>query len=161
GRMTGNVKELLKRQDKGLGATIAAGVTQAARMVNEINFPAFVASLIEGAFHAIVKSSIEQMTAYAEMVKSVSSSLNDFKDKNTTDNQARDHLVQRYPQFFQITINNGQPQIGMRPGADDLPLPNFQQELGLAKQISSLDDDMIEEQLVPAARDDLARGRQQ
>jgi hypothetical protein len=159
--MQGNAAALLKNKQNDLGSVIGAGVTQAARMVKEIDFPTFVASLVEGTFHAIVKSSIEQMTAYAEMVKSVSSSLSDFRDQNTTDNQARDHLVERYPQHFQLTIVNGQPKVGLRDGADDLPVPKFKLELGTADDISSLDEDMIEEKLVPAARDDLARGRQQ
>ena len=60
-----------------LGEGVRTGVTEAARMVKEINFPAFVASLIEGTFHSIVKSSIEQMNAYADMVKSVRESSTD------------------------------------------------------------------------------------
>ena len=102
--MVGDAGKLLKDAGAKPGDMIGAGVTQAARMVKEIDFPQFVASLIEGTFHAIVKSSIEQMQAYAEMVKSVSTSLNDFKDRNTTDNQAMDHLVSRYPQLLQITV---------------------------------------------------------
>src|SRR3954462_10296641 len=34
-----------------LGEGVRTGVTEAARMVKEINFPSFVASLIEGTFH--------------------------------------------------------------------------------------------------------------
>jgi hypothetical protein len=161
GRMTGNVDALLKNKQAQIGSVVGAGVSQAARMVKEIDFPAFVSSLIEGTFHAIVKSSIEQMKAYADMVKSVATSLNDFKDQNTTDNQARDSLVQRYPQHFQINVTDGQPSVGLKDGADDLPVPDFQRDLGMSEDISSLDDDTIEQKLVPAARDDLARGRQQ
>jgi hypothetical protein len=159
--MQGNVGKLLRNKQLKIGQVVGAGVTQAARMVHEIKFPEFVASLIQGTFHAIVTSSIEQMTAYAEMVKSVSTTLNDFRDQNTTDNQARDLLVQRYPQHFQIAVVDNQPKIGLRDGAEDLPMPNFKRDLGLSVDIGSLDEDMIEEQLVPAARDDLARGRQQ
>ena len=67
-----------------LGEGVRVGVQQAGQMLREINFPAFVASLIEGTFHSIVKSSIEQMNAYAEMVKSVAQSLNEFRDENVT-----------------------------------------------------------------------------
>jgi hypothetical protein len=143
GRMTGNTKEMLANKQNQMGSVIGAGVTQAARMVKEIDFPTFVASLVEGTFHAIVKSSIEQMTAYAEMVKSVSSSLSDFRDQNTTENQARDHLCQRYPQHFQLVIQNGQPRVGLREGADDLPMPKFKLEMGMADDIGSLDEYMI------------------
>src|SRR5262249_20616783 len=140
------------------GDSIAVGVTQAARMVKEIDFPAFVANLIEGTFHAIVKSSIEQMRAYAEMVKSVSASLNEFKDKNTTDNEARDHLVSRYPQHLQISIVDNQPKVVQKPDADPDTMPDFGKDFGLNESITDLDDETIENKLVPASRDDLARG---
>jgi hypothetical protein len=159
-KIDGGAAKLIKDQG-GIGTVIGAGVTQAARMVNEIDFPTFVAKLIEGTFHAIVKSSIEQMRAYAEMVKSVSTSLNDFKDQNTTQNQARDHLVRKYPQLFQINIVDSQPKVQVRDGADTDNLPDFQKELGMAKEVTDLDDETIENDLVPAAQDDLARGRQQ
>jgi hypothetical protein len=161
GKIVGDAAKLLKDKKMEFGEGIGVGVTQAARMVKEINFPSFVASLIEGTFHAIVKSSIEQMQAYAEMVKSVSSSLNEFKDKNTSDNQARDHLVSKYPRLMQITVINNEPRAQLRPDADLDNLPDFAKELGLPEDISDLDDETIENTLVPAARDDLARGRQQ
>jgi hypothetical protein len=159
--VVGEAGKLLKDKSMEFGAGIGVGVTQAARMVKEINFPEFVASLIEGTFHAIVKSSIEQMKAYAEMVKSVSTSLNEFKDRNTTDNQARDHLVSRYPRFLQINIVDNQPRVQARPDVDSTELPDFARELGIDEEITDLDDETIEDKLVPAARDDLARGRQQ
>jgi len=140
---------------------IAAGVTQAARMVKEIDFPSFVANLIEGSFHAIVKSSIEQMNAYAEMVKSVAQSLEEFKDDNVTENQGKDHLVKKYPQIFQLDTTGDQPKVTMREGADDSNLPNFQKDLSLDEAVDSLDDETIANKLVPAAQYQLARGRQQ
>jgi hypothetical protein len=101
------------------------------------------------------------MQAYADMVRSVATSLNDFKDRNTTDNQARDSLVSRYPSLLQISTDGGQPRATLRDDADTDNLPNFQKDLGLSEPVSELDDDTIEGKLVPAARDDLARGRQQ
>ena len=69
-KIDGGAAKLIKDTKAGeIGSVIGAGVTQAARMVREIDFPTFVASLIEGTFHAIVKSSIEQMKAYAEEVR--------------------------------------------------------------------------------------------
>jgi hypothetical protein len=46
-----------------------------------VDFPTFVADLIEGVFNAIVSASIQQMDAYTELVKSVAQSLNDFVDE--------------------------------------------------------------------------------
>jgi hypothetical protein len=83
------------------------GLDQAAGMVKQVDFPAFVAGLIQGTFRAIVNSSIEQMKAYADMVKSVSASIDDFKDKNTTENKSRDHLARKYPQLLATTILMG------------------------------------------------------
>ena len=46
-----------------------------------VDFPTFVAGLIEGVFNAIVSASIQQMDAFSELVKSVAKSLNDFVDE--------------------------------------------------------------------------------
>src|SRR5689334_1426813 len=55
-------------------ATSRAGeVTRAT--LNAIDFPGFVASLIQGTFQAIVDASIQQMEAYAELLKNVASSV--------------------------------------------------------------------------------------
>ncbi|HEY6911659.1 MAG TPA: hypothetical protein VI356_19935 [Myxococcales bacterium] len=144
-----------------LGEGVRTGVTEAARMVKEINFPAFVASLIEGTFHSIVKSSIEQMNAYADMVKSVAQSLNEFRDENVSQNQGKDFLVKKYPQVFQLDTSQGDPKVTMKQGADEGDLPNFQKDLGLPEPVDSLDDETIQNTLVPAARDEVAKGRQQ
>jgi len=161
-KVDGGAQKLINQMGGAqVGSVIGAGVTQAARMVKEINFPQFVASLIDGTFKAIVTSSIEQMKAYAEMVKSVSASLNDFKDKNTTDSEARESLVSRYPQLMQIQVVDGVQKVMPRDDAFDEELPDFGKDLGLGESVTSLDDETIEQKLVPAARDDLARGRQQ
>jgi hypothetical protein len=140
---------------------VAAGVTQTARMVREIDFPAFVSQLVHGTFDAVVQSSITQMKAYGELVRSVAMSLNEFRDQNVSMGQARDHLVQRYPTLFQIsTDESGGARVSSRPGAENATLPNFRQDLGLSDDVDGIDDDTIEEKLVPAARDDYARSRQ-
>jgi hypothetical protein len=145
----------------GFGDAVSVGVHQAGQMLREVAFPDFCSSLIEGVFHSIVKSSIEQMKAYGDLVNSVAQSLSDFKDQNTTANQGRDHLVSKYPNIFQVNVSNGQPSVGAKPGADMLDmLPNFKQDLGLDTDVSDLDNDTIENVLVPAAQMDLARGRQ-
>lgn len=160
--VSGGAKDLMKKVGSGeVGTVIGAGVTNAARMVKEIDFPKFVASLIDGTFKAIVNTSIEQMKAYAEMVKSVSASLNDFKDKNTSDSEARASLVGRYPQLMKISINDGQERLAPTDDTFGDVLPDFQKDLGLDEQVTSLDEDVLEQKLIPAMRDELARGRQQ
>jgi hypothetical protein len=161
--VSGGAKQMMQQQLGPTGSIINAGVDAAARMIREIDFPAFVKSLITGVFKSIVQSSIDQMKAYTDMVRSVATSLNDFKDRNTTDNQARDSLVQRYPTLLQIVPGGAGsgPTVGLRDDADTDNLPNFQKDLGLSDPITDIDDETIEQKLVPAARDDLARGRQQ
>jgi hypothetical protein len=142
------------------GSGIAMGVQQTGELLREINFPAFVAELVQGVFQAVIDASIQQMRAYGELVQSVTMSLNEFRDQNVTQNQARDHLGSKYPTLMQVNITDQGPRMGLRPGADESDLPNFKQELGLDEDISSLDDETIEQKLVPAARNDLARSRQ-
>jgi hypothetical protein len=70
------------------------------RLVTDTAFPSFVSSLLNGVFEAIVDSSIRQMEAYAELVAGVAQSLDEFTNENISDNEARDHLLDRLPQFF-------------------------------------------------------------
>jgi hypothetical protein len=142
------------------GSGIAMGVQQTGELLREVNFPNFVAELIQGVFQAVVDASIQQMKAYGEMVQSVAMSLSDFRDQNVTENQAKDHLVGKYPTLMQVNIVDGQPKVGPRPNASGMSLPNFRADLGLDEDIDELDEEIIEEKLVPAARNDLARSRQ-
>ncbi|HET6763733.1 MAG TPA: hypothetical protein VFH27_08670 [Longimicrobiaceae bacterium] len=142
------------------GSGIALGVQQTGELLREVNFPNFVAELIQGVFQAVVDASVQQMKAYGEMVQSVAMSLSDFRDQNVTENQGRDHLAAKYPTLMQVNIVDGQPKMGARPGAEGADLPNFREELGLDEDVTELDDETIEQKLVPAARNDLARSRQ-
>ena len=70
------------------------------RLVADVDFPDFVSNLLNGVFDAIVDSSIRQMEAYAKLVAGVAKSLDEFTDENISDNEARDYLLDRLPQFF-------------------------------------------------------------
>lgn len=70
-------------------------------LVADIDFPDFVSGLLNGVFNAIVDSSIRQMEAYAKLVAAAAKSLDEFTDENISDNEARDHLRDRLPHFFQ------------------------------------------------------------
>ena len=138
--------------------TTREGITQMGRIVNELDFPKFVSSLVTGTFNAVVDASIEQMRAYGELVKSVAMSLNDFRDQNTTADQGKELLAQKYPQTFSLSRGMEGLKISVNDSFDT-QLPNFAADLGVS--IDDLDDETIEQKLVPAARDELARGRQQ
>jgi len=72
------------------------------RLVQLVDFPEFVAGLIEGVFRAVVTSSIDQMKAYAELVASLSKSLERFRDENISDKQARDFLTEHCRDCFKV-----------------------------------------------------------
>ncbi len=130
-------------------------------MVSRINFPKFVAGLIDGVFNAIVTSSIKQMEAYAELVKNVAKSVEQYMKDNVTENNARDYLTDRYPQIFDLDIDGDKPKLKVREGVDENSLPDFQAELATKEPVTSVDSATAEETLVPAARRRLAMDRQQ
>ncbi|MDB5899552.1 MAG: hypothetical protein JWP22_3716 [Ramlibacter sp.] len=166
-----------KNQPK-FGEAVRTGVEQAVALIEGVNFPAFVSGLIEGVFHSIVKSSIEQMEAYGKLVADVSKSLNQFRDDNTTANQGRDHLVEQFPDLFEIQLPGADdafggfggddaaapagPRVALREGVDEKQaVARLNASLPLDKPVTKLDDELVEALLVPAARTQIATGRQQ
>ncbi len=145
------------------GCAVAAqqGVASYTELVNKVDFPKFVAGLIDGVFNAIVKSSIKQMEAYANLLKNVAKSVDEYMRDNVTQNQARDYLADRYPDHLEVDISGDQPKLKPKEGHDEDNLPPFFQDLGLAQPVESLDEDTTEEVLVPAARRRMAMDRQQ
>jgi hypothetical protein len=157
------------------GQATKAGVQNMIGLVQGVNFPGFVSGLIQGVFHSIVDSSIQQMEAYAKLVADVSKSLNQFRDDNTTDNQGRDHLIEQFPDIFQLSMGDDafgdfgsdsgappQPRVVVRDDVDEkTALDRINRTLPLDKPLTSLDNDAVEAALVPAARTQLATGRQQ
>ena len=137
------------------------GAEALADLVERVDFPRFVAGLIEGVFDAIVTSSIKQMEAYGELVKNVSKSVDQYMKDNISENNARDYLAERYPGHLEIDISGESPRLKAREGADEQSMPDFAGDLGMPAPISSLDDEKIEKELVPAARRRMALDRQQ
>ena len=135
---------------------VAAGVTQAGRMVREVNFPAFVSSLVKGTFNAVVDASIQQMKAYGELVNSVAMSITQFRDQNVDPGEGQKHLASKYPNIFSMAEGT----LKVNEDFDDESMPDFQAELGLDAPVEELDEDAVSK-LVVAARTEIARGRQQ
>jgi hypothetical protein len=81
----------------------------ARNLTEEVDFPAFVSSLLKGVFKAIVNVSVEQMKAYGKLVAAVSKSLDKFRDENVSENEARDHLVKRVPDLHLATTAKKKP----------------------------------------------------
>jgi hypothetical protein len=126
--------------------------------LNAVAFPVFVADLLKGTFNAIVDASIKQMEAYGKLLANVAKTVDQFMADNITDNQARDYLVNSYPEHFQVEVNDGQPRVKARE--TDTPKPDFERLLNMPDG-ASLDDDSAEEKFVPAARRRLAENRHQ
>jgi hypothetical protein len=147
----------------GEAGAVAAreGAEAFTEMVSRINFPKFVAGLIDGVFNAIVSSSIKQMEAYADLVANVAKSVDQFMKDNVTENNARDYLVDRYPDVFELDISGDKPAVKPREGLDENALPDFQADLSLPEPVSSIDDATVEQKIVPAARRRIAMDRQQ
>ncbi|WP_255991078.1 hypothetical protein [Chitinolyticbacter albus] len=152
------------------------GAAVAGALLEAVNFPEFVAGLIDGVFHSIVTSSIQQMEAYAKLVADVSKSLSQFRDDNTTQNQGRDHLIEQFPDVFELTMDTGDfggdfggdsgasrgPRVQIREGVDErTAMTRLNQSLPLEQPLNRLDDAAVEAVLVPAARTQLASSRQQ
>jgi hypothetical protein len=128
--------------------------------LNAIAFPTFVADLIKGTFQAIVDASIRQMEAYGNLLSNVAKTVDQFMADNISDNNARDYLVASYPGHFKIEAGDDGARVKVRDNADELAKPDFKGHFGLPDEID-LNDETAEEKLVPAARRQLAKSRQQ
>jgi hypothetical protein len=152
---------LINNKPPPIGEAARRGGDALADLIQEVDFPAFVGGLVDGVFNSIVTSSIKQMEAYAELVKNVSKSVDQYMKDNVSENNARDYLVQKYPEHLEMDLSQETPKLKPREGADDSSMPDFFADLGLKSPVASLDQDTAEEQLMPAARQRIAMDRQQ
>ncbi len=128
--------------------------------LNAVAFPKFVADLIKGTYFAIVQATFQQMEAFGKLLANVAQTVDEFMVSNITENQARDYLVSSYPSHFEIdTSNEDGPKVKVRDNAPDSK-PDFKSSFGLDGDVE-MDDDEVEEKLVPAARRKLAQNRHQ
>lgn len=156
------------------GSTFKAGAARegaavAGLLLREVKFPTFVAGLIEGVFSSIVRSSIEQMRAYQDMIAAVAQSLHQFMDDHVSPNQGRDNMVEQFPDLFEIGTDEwgdgGEPRLKLREDVDEqeaLTRVNNKLEFenGALKSLD-LSDENVEKALVENSRIQLARQRQQ
>lgn len=159
-----------KPQEKFEAVGAREGAKVAGLLLQEVNFPTFVSGLITGVFEAIVNSSIKQMEAYGQLVASVAQTLNSFRDQNVSENQGRDHLVEQFPDMFDLEMDTGGfdggggPRIRLREGVDERAalarVNSLPMEGGPLKSLD-LEDGETEAKLVQASRTQLATSRQQ
>jgi hypothetical protein len=102
-----------------------AGVGALTEAVRGVDFPGFVAGLIDGVFNAIVTASIKQMEAFAELLRNVAKSLDEYMKDNVSENQARDYLAEKYPDHIELDMSGEEPRVKPRQGTDEDALPDF------------------------------------
>jgi len=145
------------------------GAKVAGELLREVKFPEFVGGLIQGVFQSIVTSSLEQMEAYSTMIASVAQSLEQFMQDNVSENQGRDHMVDKFPDLFEIGIDDWSdepgPRLQLREDVDENDAlrkvnNSIQFENGELKSLD-LSDENVEKALVHNARLQLAKQRQQ
>jgi hypothetical protein len=128
-------------------------------LVNEIDFPGFVAGLVHGTFDAIVDASIRQMESYSSLVSAVAKTVDQFTEANVSLNQARDWLAQRYPGEVRVAAPTAeQPAPVLVPVAEGLT-PAWLADYGIEGE--ELTSELLEERVLPQVRTHVGGERQQ
>jgi hypothetical protein len=130
-----------------------------ADLVQAVDFPGFVSDLIQGVFQAIVDTSVQQMEAYSELLGNVAESVDQFMKDDTSEDQALDYLVTRYPDYFQIEPESG--RIAPKPDIVAGSAQNFMPSPRLPIQFKDCGNEEAEKELVTRARREIAMDRQQ
>jgi carbon monoxide dehydrogenase subunit G len=117
-----------------------------------VDFTSFVSGLINGTFRSIVDATAQQVREYADLVASISKSVDDFSRDNVSANQVRDYLAQRHPADLEVVL----PAPG-RPGSPRLmprrqggSAPAWLARYGLGEQ--ELTEELTEGALLDAGR---------
>ncbi|TZF89726.1 hypothetical protein FW784_08160 [Lysobacter lacus] len=133
---------------------------RAGAMVDEIDFPGFVAQLVHGTFDAIVDASIRQMESYADLVSACAKTVDEFTEANVSINQARDWLATRYPGDVALLLPDGadrhEPQVA--PRAENLQ-PAWLSDYGADGE--ELTTELLEQRVVPQVRRNIGAERHQ
>lgn len=134
---------------------------RARRALEAVDFSSFVAGLVTGTFKSIVDATAQQMREYAQLVASISRSVDDFASENVTPNQVRDWFVERYPSDLRLELPEpgkaGQPRLLPRqPGAE---APKWLSRYHLGGR--DLTEELTEGELLDAGRRSLGEERMQ
>ena len=138
--------------------------TNAKKLMEAVDIPKFVGGLIQNVFQAIVDATIQQMRAYAELLKSVSQSVDEFAQDNISMDNARDYVAGKFPEAMRVEKNRetGGNMLAMNDVEDmDATMARINAELGLAQPVDDISDGEQEARFVQAARLQMARSRQQ
>lgn len=145
---------------EGIGDAARAGAQAYEDLTGAVDFPKFVAGLIDGVFNAIVTASIRQMEAYQKLLENVVKSVDSFAKDNFTLNQGRDSLVDRFPNLLQIDSSGGQPRLAPTPEGEDSDLAEVRAAMGMGDKPLDLSDETSEAELARQAQMQMAKLRQ-
>jgi hypothetical protein len=138
-------------------------IGQRARAALEaVDFPSFVAELINGTFQAIVDATAQQIREYARLVASLAQTVDGFARDNVSPGQVRDWLAGRYPQDLVVVVPRAgeKGEARLRPRKkDDAGSPDWLALYGLEGQ--ELTDELAEGALLDAGRRSVAEERMQ
>ncbi len=141
--------------------SVRQGADNFKKFIGAVDFPQFVGGLIQNVFQAIVDASIQQMEAYAELLKAVAQTVDQFASDNISMNNARDWLAQKFPEQLAIDTSDAQAGPRLTPRGEEGDLSAISREMQIAQPVTDLSDEEQEARLVTAARMQMARSRQQ
>ncbi len=129
--------------------------------LDAVDFSSFVAGLVTGTFRSIVDATAQQVREYAELVASISKTVDDFSRENVSPNQVRDYLAQKHPADLAVALpapgREGTPRLVPRSGRTGGAA--WLEQYGLDGQ--ELDESLTEGPLLEAARRRLGEERMQ
>jgi hypothetical protein len=142
-------------QEQFKASAVREGVGAFRDMVKAVDFPKFVASLVQGVFRAVVDASIQQMQAFGELLSASAKTVDQFASENISDSMARDFIANQNPQAVRIDTSGEYARL--RPSGEGAE----QVARNFGVEDADLDDDEGEMRLVLAAKQQMARSKQQ
>jgi hypothetical protein len=96
--------------------------------VEAVDFPQFVADLIDGMFDAMVDASIQQLHAYADLLAAAAASIDDFRRPHLEDREVLSRLCDAYPRLCEGAAGSAASTWSSEPSrhsfeTPDLPAP--------------------------------------
>jgi hypothetical protein len=163
GSDVGDLRKRVAKQSEGIrpndfqAAAVKQGVEAFGALVKTVDFPAFVSGLVQGVFNAVVDASIQQMRAYAELMRAAAMTTEQFARTNISGSDARQYLLARYPDALEPYEEDGQRRVRVREDYEgDFTGPR---DYGLPS--GDLGDPDAENALVAAVSKEMAAERQQ
>ena len=128
--------------------------------LDSVDFPAFVAGLVTGTFQAIVDSTSQQLREYADLVRSLAQTVDQFSRDNVSVGQTRDYLSNRHRGDLALRMPaagaTGEPKLVPQPDSDG-GSPEWLAEYGLEGE--ALTEELSEGPLMDAGRRVLGQDR--